>query len=320
VCARAQVLGGDFRFQCDDPALLPIVQAAYAKLPPHRFAAPTPQFVVRLALLGTPRTVRAANNDPASVTALAGGGILCGAVGDSSFVAIDAARRSALVVVSRAMLKFPYHVRYELLEFAVFTLAVRAQRLVPLHAACVGLRGAGILILGPSGSGKSTVTLHCLLAGLDFLAEDSVMVKPDGLLATGVANFLHVRRDSLRFLTHPDGARIRNSPIIRRRSGVQKLEIDLRSAAHRLARAPLKICAIVFVTARRATGERLLAPVHEADLVRRLAASQRYAAGQPGWSNFTRQVRRLPAYELRRGRHPAEAVEALRRVLRNATP
>jgi len=319
VRVRAQVLGGEFRFECDDPALLPIVQAAYAKLPPHRFAAPAPRFVVRLALLRAPRTVRAVNDEPASVTALAGGGILCGAVGDSSFVALDPARRSALVVVSRAMLQFPYHVRYELLEFAVFTLAVRAQRLVPLHAACVGLGGAGILILGPSGSGKSTVTLHCLLAGLDFLAEDSVMVKPDGLLATGVANFLHVRRDSLRFLTHlADAARIRSSSIIRRRSGVEKLEIDLRSAGHRLARAPLKISAIVFVTAKRATGQRLVAPVSEADLVRRLAASQRYAAGQPGWSSFTRQVRRLPAYELRRGRHPAEAVEALRQVLRNA--
>jgi energy-coupling factor transporter ATP-binding protein EcfA2 len=214
------------------------------------------------------------------------------------------------------MLRFTYHVRYELLEFAVFTLAARAQRLVPLHAACVGLRGSGILILGPSGSGKSTVTLHCLLAGLDFLAEDSVMVKPDELLATGVANFLHVRRDSLRFLAHlADAAQISKSPIIRRRSGVEKLEIDLRRAGLRLARAPLRISAIVFVTAKRATRHRLLAPVRETDLVRRLAASQRYAAGQPGWRSFTRQVRRLPAYELRRGRHPAEAVEALRQLL-----
>lgn len=313
---RARVLGGQFRFECDDPALLPIVRAAYAKLPAHRFATPGPRFVVRLTLVPTPRAARATRHEPAPVTALAGGGILAGAVGDASFVAIAPERRSALVVVSRAMLRFPYHVRYELLEFAVFTLAVRAQRLVPLHAACVGLGGAGILILGPSGSGKSTVTLHCLLSGLDFLAEDSVMVKPDGLLATGVANFLHVRRDSLRFVAHfADAARISKSPIIRRRSGVEKLEIDLRRTGHRLARTPLKISAIVFVTAKRATKQRLLARVGEADLVRRLAASQRYAAGQPGWSSFTQQVRRLPAYELRRGRHPAEAVEALRQLL-----
>jgi hypothetical protein len=319
VRVSAQVLGGRFRFECDDPALSRLVRAAYANLPAQRFTTPAPQFVVRLALDPTPRAARG-TREPASVVALAGGGMLCGTVGNSSFVAIAPERRSALVVVSRAMLKFPYHVRYELLEFAVFTLAVRAQRLVPLHAACVGLGGSGILILGPSGSGKSTVTLHCLLAGLEFLAEDSVMVKPDGLLATGVANFLHVRRDSLRFLAHlADAARISKSPVIRRRSGVEKLEIDLRRTGHQLARAPLKISAIVFVTAKRAASQRLLARVPEAGLVRRLAASQRYAAGQPGWSSFTRRVRRLPAYELRRGRHPAEAVAALRQLL-GATP
>src|SRR5205807_7043764 len=110
-------------------------------------------------------------------------------------------QRSALVVVSQDMLEFPYHVRYEMLEFAVYVLASRMQGLVPLHAACVGRGGQGILLLGPSGSGKSTVSLQCLLEGLDFLAEDSVLVKPDGLLATGVASFLHVRPDSLQFVT-----------------------------------------------------------------------------------------------------------------------
>jgi len=65
--------------------------------------------------------------------------------------------------------------------------------------------------------------------GLDFLAEDSVLVRPDGLLATGVANFLHVRPDSLRFLEDAGNlADIRRSCVIRRRSGVEKFEIDLR--------------------------------------------------------------------------------------------
>src|SRR5258708_6306038 len=98
------------------------------------------------------------------------------------------------------MLRFPYHIRYELIEFAVFMLACRAQRLVPMHAACVGLDGRGILLMGPSGSGKSTVALHCLLAGFDFLSEDSVFVASKSMGATGVANFLHVREDSLRWL------------------------------------------------------------------------------------------------------------------------
>jgi len=105
------------------------------------------------------------------------------------------------------MRRFPYHTRYELIEFAVFTLAARVQSLVSLHAACVGHGGRGVLLLGPSGSGKSTVALQCLLQGLDFVAEDSVFVETGSMLTTGIANFMHVRSDSLRWVERARDAR-----------------------------------------------------------------------------------------------------------------
>jgi hypothetical protein len=231
-------------------------------------------------------------------------------------VALTPQQRSALVVVSQDMLGFQYHIRYEMLEFAVYVLASRVLGLVPLHAACVGRGGQGILLLGPSGSGKSTVSLHCLLEGLDFLAEDSVLVGPNALLATGIANFLHVRPDSLRFLDNAGrAALIRESSVIRRRSGVEKLEIDLRRPQYRLAPAPLRIGAVVFVSPSRTRARTLLAPVGKAQLIQKLAASQRYAANQSGWDAFTRHVSRLPVFELRRGQHPFQAVEALKELL-----
>jgi hypothetical protein len=235
----------------------------------------------------------------------------------ANFVALSPEQRSALVVVSKDMLRFPYHIRYEMLEFAVYVLASRVQGLVPLHAACFGRAGQGILLSGASGSGKSTLSLHCLLQGMDFLAEDSVLVRPDGLLATGVANFLHVRPDSLRFLDEAGQASITRSTssVIRRRSGVEKLEIDLRHPRYRLAPAPLRIGAVVFVSPRSADASALLVPMRKAEVTRQLAASQRYAANQPGWSDFSRQVSRLPAFELRRGHHPLQGVEALEKLL-----
>jgi energy-coupling factor transporter ATP-binding protein EcfA2 len=176
--------------------------------------------------------------------------------------------------------------------------------------------GELVVVFGPSGSGKSTLSLHCLLQGLDFLAEDSVLVRPDGLLATGVPNFLHARADSLRFVTDASCvAAIRKSRIIRRRSGVEKFEIDLRRPQYRLASAPLRIIAVVFVSPRTAPADTLLAPLRKANVTRELAASQPYAANQPGWSDFCRQVSRLPVYELRRGSHPLQAVEALEGLL-----
>ena len=313
-----QLLGGQFHFETDSPRLRRIVQLAYAGLPSHRLSSAAPRCLVRLLLTSTrhPRHAIQARSEPPRVRPLAGGGILCGAMDGANFAAITEQQRSALIVVSQDMLRFPYHIRYELLEFAVYVLAARVQKLVPLHAACVGRDGQGVLLLGPSGSGKSTLALHCLLQGLEFLAEDSVLVRPEGLLATGVANFLHVRADSLRFLTDAGSAAlIRKSCVIRRRSGVEKFEIDLRRPQYRLAPAPLRIRAVVFVSPRSAGNRPLLAPLRKAALTEQLAASQQYAANQPGWSSFRRQVSGLPGFELRRGRHPLEAAQALIELL-----
>ena len=315
---RLQLLGGRFDFETESARLLRIVRLAYARLPPHRLAKVPPRLRVRLVLTSAARRRRGhqPESEPPPVRALAGEGIICGAMDRASFVALTAQQRSALVVVSRELLRYPYHVRYELLEFAVYVLAARVQRLAPLHAACVGRGGRGVLLVGPSGAGKSTLVLHCLLDGLDFLAEDSVLVQPRTLRATGVASFLHLCPDSLRFLDRTAQAAIlRHSVLIRRRSGVKKLEIDLRSVEFRRAAAPQRIRAVLFLSRRRAGTGPLLVQLSRSAVLERLAASQRYAARQPGWSAFRRRVSALPAYELRRGTHPREAVEALREVL-----
>ena len=313
--ARLQLLGGQFDFETDSARLLRLVRLAYARLPAHRFPQAAPHIRVRLVL--TPPAPRAGRGvEPPPVRPLAADGILCGAMDGGGFVTLTVPGRSALIVVPHHLLRYAYHARYELLEFAVYVLAARVQQLVPLHAACVGRAGEGILLLGPSGAGKSTLVLHCLHEGLDFLAEDSVLVRPQGMLATGVANFLHLRADALRFLDRTTRAAVlRSSAIIRRRSGVRKLEIDLRRPAYRLAAAPLRIRAMLFLSTRRASSDRLLVPLHRSAVLERLALSQRYAAHQPGWGAFRNRVGALPAYELRRGAHPHESVEVLRGLL-----
>ena len=194
-------------------------------------------------------------------------------------MALSPQQRSALLIVPHELLRHPYHIRYELLEFAVYVLAARTQRLVPLHAGCLGRAGEGVLLVGASGCGKSTLVLHGLLSGFELLAEDSVLVEPQRLLATGIASFVHLRKDALRFLPAAERRTIvRNSTHIRRRSGVQKLEIDVRSIGRRLARPPLRIRAVVFLSRRVARGSQLLVPLDRDTMIRRLEASQRYAA------------------------------------------
>ena len=48
-----------------------------------------------------------------------------------------------------------------------------------VHAAAVGCGGRGVLIPGRGGSGKSSTSLACLLAGMDFVADDYLALALD---------------------------------------------------------------------------------------------------------------------------------------------
>jgi hypothetical protein len=320
--ADFSVLGGRFRFESDSHELLELAQAAYGRLPNQRFATKPRTFHIKLML--TPRDpggVRRAGrrSQPPPIAMLNGAGFLGSATPSSTFVVLSPKERAGLVAVSAEMLKFPYHVRYEAIEFAVFTLACRAQALVPLHAACVGIGGCGILLMGPSGAGKSTVALQSLIEGFHFLSEDSVFVEPRSMRATGTANFLHVRADSLHWLGRSRiRSIIRASPVIRRRSGVEKFEVDLRRKEFRLAQAPLKIAGVVFLSPKRSANGPLLRRLSRSEATSRLHQEQAYGESLPQWRGFRRNLLRLGAFELTRGKHPSASTLALRSLLASA--
>lgn len=308
-----QVLGGNFRFESDSEALLQLVEAAYGNLP--SMATVESNFHIELSLV--PRcNVLEARGEPPPVRTRAGAGFICGVMDAANYTVLFPAERRGLVVASYDMLEYSYHLRYELIEFAVFVLAARGMGLVPLHGACVGQHGRGVLLLGASGAGKSTLALHCLLHGMDFLAEDAVFVRPQTLLATGVANYLHLRPDMLPLVDEAIGTRIAASPTIQRRSGVKKFEMDVRRGPWSTAAASLTLTAAVFVCSEAADDpDVLLTTVPMADVHTMLSGDQTYAAGQPGWWTFVQQIRQRGIYRLARGSHPQAQVDALRQLL-----
>jgi len=311
---RLRLLGGDFVFESGSPALLRLVDWAFAGLPRYRLASRSPRFRVRLVL--NPRRPRYRGKEPPAVTMNSGGGFLQASMDEDNFAILSPRERSALVVVSSDMLRFDYHLRYELIEFTVLTLAARAQGLVSLHAGCVGQRGRGVLLVGASGAGKSTLCMQALADGLDFLAEDSVFVEPGSLRAAAVPNFLHVRQESLRHLPSRGlAAAIRRAPRIRRRSGVRKYALDLRKRSESVAPRALELAAVVFLSKRRVRDDRLWAPMATDEAVRTLRKSQAYAANQQGWKQFERSIGHLPVFQLHRGSHPARGVASLRELL-----
>jgi hypothetical protein len=312
---RVSVLGGDFTAETSERALLALAVEAFGGLPKHKLERRPQRFTVRLALTAHPPTWRRGSAPPAP-TLHAGAGLLCATVDAGNFVVVDDTMSRALVCISQAMLRQRYHARYELVELAFLTLAARGQSLIPLHAACVGTNGSGVLLMGGSGAGKSTLSLHALAAGLQLLSEDSAFVALEGLRVTGVPSYLHLAPQALRFLRSKALLRtIERSPTIERRSGARKFEVDLRELDGRIAPAPLRLTAAVFLSPREAGARPALRALGRAALLARLRREQPYASAQPNWREFERRVVAAPAYELRRTEHPDTAVELLRGLL-----
>jgi hypothetical protein len=128
-----QILGGSFCFESTSEVLLNLVEAAYADLPSHQFPMIAPEFRIELRLL--PRQASPHSGEPPPMQVQSGAGMLCGVMDASNYVVLAPEQHRALVVASEDMLSHPYHLRYELIEFAVFTLATRGLGLVGTGAA-----------------------------------------------------------------------------------------------------------------------------------------------------------------------------------------
>jgi hypothetical protein len=318
-----QAFGALFDLRSDSRELLALARQAYAGLPAQRLPGRARRCEVDLRLTDAGADFsRAAEPPPVQTQGVAG--VLCGIVDGANFAVIQTQARRALVAISRQMLaRHPYHARYELLEFALFTLACRALGLMPLHAACVGQRGRGLLLLGDSGAGKSTLALHAMLQGMELLTEDATFVQPDSLRATGVPNFVHLRPQALDTIGDAGIAQAaRRATVIRRRSGVEKFELDLRQPGCRPATAAMRLAGVVIVSpAVAAPDETLPLPLSPSLLRRQLLASQPYARGMAGWADFADRLCRLPAWRLRRGSHPRDGAAALQALLHgDSTP
>jgi len=312
---RYRVLGARVDFECETAALAAVVDAAYAGLHFTRARRGMPVYRVCLRFMANDKA--GFRSAPPRPRFSSGGGLISATIDASNYSLVAPDLRSALVVASPAMLARPHDLRSELLEFAVLTLAARDQPVLPLHAACVGVRDRAVLLLGESGAGKSTATLQCMLAGLGVLAEDVVFVEPRRLTVTGVPNYIHLRRQTLRLLPAALARRIRRAPVIERRySGVRKYEVDLRAPSRGKFLLPARLVAVVVLSRKVSHRGKLVHELTARELMRALDHDQPYARSRPLWRTLRAGLRRLPKFRLERGAAAADTATALATLLR----
>jgi hypothetical protein len=172
------------------------------------------------------------------------------------------------------------------------------------HAATLGAKGRGALIVGASGSGKSGTTLAGVLRGLESVGDDYVLVE-DGFPPVARSVFAIFKQD-------PDGLR---------RAGVApaalpardlnwhgKIEFDARRLAPNGLAARMDLRAILLpeiARARQTTIERATAQ-QAALALAPSAVFQLPGDGAEGFRFFTALARSLPAYKLRLSEDAAE--------------
>jgi hypothetical protein len=90
---------------------------------------------------------------------------------NENFSICDLSQGSAMAWVTTAALQHRDYFRYFFLESAIMC-NLSSRFATGIHAGCVALNGAGILLCGDSGAGKSTLSYACARAGWSYTTDD----------------------------------------------------------------------------------------------------------------------------------------------------
>ena len=180
--------------------------------------------------------------------------------------------------------------------------------LLPVHGAVVGVGGRGVLLAAPSGSGKSTLAASCLLAGMDYVADDYVLASAEGpLYAMPISSALNMNPDV-------KGQLGLTLPVIwenANRDGKQMLDASSFPICRNMA-----VRAVVFLSRwNREQAEILPVSGHPAVRLAQSAPRLEGAYDPLIAKAVVQRLSKLPAYEIRLGGDLKQNADALRRLI-----
>lgn len=224
-------------------------------------------------------------------------------LGPNILVLWDRQARRGLYWVEQAD-SIPYYEKgYPLSVLLNWWLASVGRHIV--HAACIGLPHAGVLLTGRGGSGKSTTTLACVEAGLQIAGDDYAAID----VATGTAHSLYntIKLKTLADVARFPGLDAKVSNLDRVGDGEQAEKAMVFLHAHVPARLtasmPIRAILVPRIVDRPDT---TIAPAPAALAFKALAPStvfQLPGNAHEAFRALAEMTRRLPAFEIQLGRN-----------------
>lgn len=141
-------------------------------------------------------------------------------VGDQAVLSVDIASGVAHGCFPGNLVADRSFFRLHALHFAL-SAALPGQGYLGVHAACIAINGAAVLLRGPRGSGKTVLTYAAAARGFQVIADSTVWMAPDEAAWWGVPRWIYLRRSAQALFPEIAGGRTVSW------GGEAKVEIDL---------------------------------------------------------------------------------------------
>jgi hypothetical protein len=227
-------------------------------------------------------------------------------VGQRSFLAMDAETKKGIAFLAEGFAEVlePMFMVRPPLEF-LFYMSVANMGFTSLSAACVGLEGTGVLLLGEPGSGKTTTSYVAATLGMELLADHVVFLEhaTSGVRVWGDPFPVMFRPETLRFFPE-----LRSQVRTLSYGGISFCFFDKSKLQSPQAHCIVPLCSILLQ--RSVAAEPRLVPMPRAEFSQHLAGSLLFQGNDRFRSQHAAVaagLAKLPSYRLSYGEDPATA-------------
>lgn len=139
----------------------------------------------------------------------------------SDFAVCDFKQGFAFAWVAASTARNHSYLHTQYIDGTLFCL-LHSLYMAPIHAACVALKGKGLLLCGDAEAGKSSLAYACARKGWTFITDDLSDIVRHWETATVVGNPYRIRLREPAVSTFPE---LRDHPITLRANGERAIEI-----------------------------------------------------------------------------------------------